>query len=138
MESHYHAIVWIDHHEAKIFHFNATDVDGTTIRSSDPHQHLHHKANTRDSGHAPVDKEFLKHVADAVAHAGAVLITGPANAKKELAAYIERERPDLAKRISGVETLDHPTDGALVAFARTFFKADDRMRSQSHPTGARS
>ncbi len=98
MESHYHAIVWIDHHEAKIFHFNATDVDGTTIRSSDPHQHLHHKANTRDSGHAPVEQEFLKHVADAVAHAGAVLITGPANAKKELAAYIERERPDLAKR----------------------------------------
>jgi hypothetical protein len=43
----------------------------------------------------------------------------------------EQERSDLFKRISGVETLDHPTDGALVAFARRYFKADDRMRSQT-------
>jgi hypothetical protein len=31
-----------------------------------------------------------------------------------------------------VEALDHPTDGALVAFARSFFKADDRMHPQRH------
>ena len=27
MTTHYHAVIWIDHHEARIFHFNATDVD---------------------------------------------------------------------------------------------------------------
>ena len=61
------------------------------------------------------------------------LITGPASAKNELASYIRQENPDLAQRISGVEAMDHPTDGALVAFARKFFKADDRMHSQTHP-----
>lgn len=34
MQPHYHAIVWIDHHEAKIFHFDSTGIDSTTVRSS--------------------------------------------------------------------------------------------------------
>jgi stalled ribosome rescue protein Dom34 len=130
MSQHYHALVWIDHHEAKVFHFDATDVEHTTVHSSHPHQHLHHKANSGDSGHAPVDKGFLERVAECIAQAGAVLITGPASAKTELAAHIGRTSPELAKRISGVEPMDHPTDGELVAFARSFFKADDRMHSQ--------
>jgi stalled ribosome rescue protein Dom34 len=132
MTEHFHAVVWIDHHEAKIFHFNAMEADATKVRSSHPHQHIHHKANTRGSGHAPVDEGFLERVTQAVMQAGAVLITGPANAKKELAAHIARVHPDLSKRISGVETLDHPSDGELVALARKFFRADDRMHSQLH------
>ena len=132
MSPHYHALVWIDHREAKVFQFDATDVDHTTVRSTHPHQHIHHKANAGDSGHVPLDKEFLKHVAQALATAGAILITGPAGAKTELATFIKQTQPDLAQRISGVEALDHPTDGALVDFARRFFKADDRMHSQQH------
>ena len=132
MSSHYHVLVWIDHREAKVFQFDATDVDRSTVRSTHPDQHLHHKANSGDSGHAPLDKEFLKHVAQALSTAGAILITGPAGAKTELDTYIKQTQPDLAKRISGVEALDHPTDGALVDFARRFFKADDRMHPQRH------
>jgi stalled ribosome rescue protein Dom34 len=130
MGNHYHAIVWIDHQQAKIFHFDSTDSGRTTVRSTHPHQHIHHKANARDSGHAPVDAAFLKNVAEALSGAGAILVAGPASAKTELVAHIEREQPNLFKRISGVETMDHPTDGALVAFARRYFKADDRMHSQ--------
>jgi hypothetical protein len=47
-------------------------------------------------------------------------------------AYIRKHQPHLGERISGVETLDHPSDGALVALARSFFKADDRMHPQQH------
>ena len=93
MGNHYHAIVWIDHQQAKVFHFDSNDADLTTVRSTHPHQHIHHKANARDSGHAPVDATFLKHVAEALSGAGAILIAGPASAKTELAAYIEREQP---------------------------------------------
>jgi stalled ribosome rescue protein Dom34 len=132
MSNHYHALVWIDHREAKVFQFDATDVERTTVRSTHPQQHIHHKANSGDSGHAPVDNEFLNHVTQAISQAGAILIAGPANAKTELAAYIRRQNPDLAKRISGVEALDHPTDGELVSLARKFFKADDRMHPQTH------
>lgn len=130
MSEHYHAIVFIDHREAKIFHFSATEVDGVVVHSHGSGQHLHHKANTVGSGHLGVDKEFLHRIVEALTHTGAILITGPANAKTELKNYIAEHRPDLAKRISAVEALDHPSDGALVALARKHFKADDRMHSQ--------
>ncbi|MEP7243763.1 MAG: translational machinery protein [Gammaproteobacteria bacterium] len=132
MSTHYHALVWIDHREAKVFHFNATDVESNVVHSTHPDQHIHHKANSGDSGHAAVDNNFLKHVCEAVAQAGAILITGPANAKTELVSYIKRTQPALAEKISGVETVDHPTDGTLVALGRTFFNADDRMHAQTH------
>jgi len=134
MSEHYHAIVWIDHREAKIFHFNATDVDRVVLHSQISGQHLHHKANTTGSGHLGVDKEFFHRVVEALTHTGALLITGPANAKTELKNYIDQQRPELAKRISGVEALDHPSDGSLVAFARKYFNADDRMHLQTQKT----
>jgi hypothetical protein len=34
------------------------------------------------------------------------------------------------KSIVGVETVDHPSDGQLVAYARRYFKAEDRMLPQ--------
>jgi len=131
MSHHYYALVWIDHREAKVFHFNATEAESALIRSTHPDQHLHHKANSGDSGHAPVDKEYLRHVTAELAQAGAILITGPAGAKKELASYIEQHAPALAQKISGIETLDHPTDGVLLAHGRKFFHVDDRMHERS-------
>ena len=130
MQDHYHAIVWIDHREAKIFHVSASDVDRLVVYSHGGGQHLHHKANSGDSGHLGVDKEFFARVVGALTHTGSILITGPANAKTELQRYMTEHRPDLAKRISAVEALDHPSDGALVALARKFFRADDRMHAQ--------
>jgi hypothetical protein len=126
----YHALVWIDHQQAKVFFFNAEESETEVIHSTHPHQHLHHKANSGDSGHALVDKAFLKLVTQAISKAGALLITGPANAKVELVAYVKEHNPMLAERISAVETIDHPTDGQLIAHGRQFFKADDRMHSQ--------
>jgi stalled ribosome rescue protein Dom34 len=132
MTNHYHALVWIDHQTAKVFHFNADANETTVVHSTHAHQHLHHKANSGDSGHAPVDKEFLERVATAIAHSGAILIVGPASAKTELNTHLKHAHPAIAAKISAVETLDHPTDGQLLAHARHFFKADDRMRSQIH------
>ena len=129
MTNHYHALVWIDHQVAKVFHFNAEVSDLSTVNSTHPHQHLHHKANSIDSGHAPVDKEFLEKVTQSVAHAGAILIVGPASAKTELHTHIRHLHPQIAAKISAVETVDHPTDGELLAHARRFFVADDRMRT---------
>ena len=129
MNIHYHVIVWIDHQQAKIFEVTMDESERVVLHSTHPHQHLHHKANSGDSGHVPVDTAFLRIVTAALSKAGAILITGPASAKTELAAYIKADHPELFKKISGVEALDHPTDGALVAFARRFFKSDDRMHS---------
>ena len=130
MSTHYHAVVWIDHKLAKVVHFNTDSSEPVVVHSSDPHQHLHHKSNSIDSGHAPIDKKFLERVAEAIAHSGAILVVGPASAKTELLTYLNRAHPAVAARISAVEPMDHPTDGQLLAHARHFFKADDRMRAQ--------
>ena len=131
MSSHYHAIVWIDHREARVFHFNASDVDRLVLHPDNPTRHIHHKANTIGSGHAPEDQQYLQHVTEAIGDAGAVLITGPANEKTELVKHIERHAPLLKAKIAGVETVDHPTDGQLVAHARTYFKADNQASHRS-------
>jgi hypothetical protein len=124
MSSHYHAVVWIDHHEARVFHFNVSEMDRIVLHPDNPTRHIHHKANSIGSGHAAEDHAFLQHVADAIADAGAVLITGPANAKTEFVKHIESHVPGLKGKIAGVETVDHPSDKELVAHARKYFKAD--------------
>jgi stalled ribosome rescue protein Dom34 len=125
--SHYHAVVWIDHREARVFHFSPTEIDKLTLRPDHPTKHIHHKAGSIGSGHATADHEFLHAVAQSVADAGAILLTGPGKAKNELAAHIEQHDPKLKKLIAGIETVDHPSDGELVAHARKYFKAEDRM-----------
>ena len=125
--SHYHAVVWIDHREAKIFHFNASDVEKLVLHSDKPTKHIHRRANSIGSGHIGADQDFLHAVAHAVADAGAVLITGPADAKHELMRHIEKHDPAIKKIVAGVETVDHPSDKQLVAHARRYFKAEDRM-----------
>ena len=121
MSNYFHALVWIDHREAKVFHFDADHVREVVVRNSHAHQNLHHKANSGDSGHVAVDKEYLRRVVAEIATAGAILIVGPGGAKTELRTFAERDRPDVASKISAVETLDHPTDGQLLAFGRKFF-----------------
>jgi stalled ribosome rescue protein Dom34 len=130
MSKHHHAVVWIDHKQAKVVHFNSDASELVTVHSSNPHQHLHHKANSIDSGHAPVDKKYLERVAEAIAQSGAVLVVGPGSAKTEFHTFVSHAHPATAAKISAVETMDHPTDGQLLAHARHFFKADDRMRAQ--------
>jgi stalled ribosome rescue protein Dom34 len=130
MSAHYHAVIWIDHREARIFHVNPSEVDKLVVRPHDPTRHIHHKANAIGSGHAAEDQDYLHHVVAAVADAGAILITGPANAKTELVKHIHHHDPAVMQRIVGIETVDHPSDGALVAHARTYFKASDLMQPQ--------
>jgi stalled ribosome rescue protein Dom34 len=132
MSEHYHAIVWIDQREARIFHFNESAAERVIVRSHLAGRHLQHKANTTGSAHHGVDRDFLQRVTAELTHTGAILITGPANAKLELKGFLVEHHPALAQRISGVEPLDHPSDGALLALARKFFKADDRMHPQTH------
>jgi stalled ribosome rescue protein Dom34 len=129
MTNHFHALVWTDHRLAKVFHFNGETNETTLVQSTHPHEHLHHKASSGDSGHAAVDKDFLERVAQSVTRAGAILIVGPGSAKTELHTHIKQAHPQMAAKISAVETVDHPTDGELLAHGRRFFVADDRMRS---------
>lgn len=121
MQHHYHAIVWIDHSEAKVFHIGLTGTDLIALHPKFETRHIHHKANTIGSGRAHEDKGLMKEVADAVSDAGEILIVGPAQAKTELATYL-REHTRIGARIVGVEAVDHPTDNQIVAYAKKHFR----------------
>ena len=127
---HHHAVIWIDHHEARVFQFSAMEVERLVLHPDHPTRHIHHKANAIGSGHAAEDHNFFQAIVGAVADSGAVLITGPGNAKNALVTHIDKNSPRLMKIIAGVETVDHPTDAQLVAHARHYFKVEDRMTPQ--------
>lgn len=127
-QAHYHAVAWLDHREARIFHFNADDFTRAIVRGND--QHLHHKAGVIGSGHAGGDPKFFAAAAKALEPAKEILVIGPGAAKNEFRAYLAAANPQLDKRVVAVETFDHPTDNQVVAHARKFFAAADRMRSR--------
>ena len=58
-----------------------------------------------------------------------VLIVGPASAKDKFVKFVHENHGPLGSKIVGVETADHPTGGEIVAHARSYFKASDRMGS---------
>ena len=128
--SHSHAVVWIDHKEARVFHFNAEDASKTVVHAHDASRQVHHKANVTGSGHAADDPKFLHAVVETLRSAHEVLILGPAGTKTALFKHIGAHDPDMVSRIVGVESSDHPTDGEVVAHARRFFAAADRKTPQ--------
>jgi hypothetical protein len=47
---------------------------------------------------------------------------GPSTAKLDFSRYLHKHDPALEARIVGIETVDHPSDGQLVAYARKYFE----------------
>ena len=125
--SHYHALVWIDHKEAHVMHISPDDVEKSVIQPHKPHHKLHSRVGTLGSGRAPESQDYYHQVAEALAGATEILVVGPAQAKLELIKHIHAHHPAMVDKVVGVETIDHPSDGQLVAYARKYFVAKDRM-----------
>ena len=66
MPTHFHAIVWIDHSQAKTFHVGLSGDDEMILHPRLPTRHLHHKANSIGSGHASPVHDYLQAVAETV------------------------------------------------------------------------
>ncbi len=125
---HYHAIVRLDHSQARVFSFNPDEVDEMRVLSHPPHRQMHHKAGTIGSGKSEEDHAFFHTITAALDQAGEVLVVGPGAAKLHFIRYLHRYDPALEPKLVGVETVDHPTDRQVVAYARKYFRAADRMR----------
>jgi stalled ribosome rescue protein Dom34 len=125
--SHYHAVVWLDHREARVFFFNRDGFDEATVDPNEPHRHLHHRGGSISGKRGREDRDYFRRIVETLSPAQEWLILGPSTEKLELAKYIRAHDADLARRILGVESADHPTDRQIVAHARRFFGAADRM-----------
>lgn len=123
--THARAVLWLDHQDAHLIDFTTTDHRVQLLSSPDAPRKVHHKAGGPGSGHIEPNREYFDDLADHVAAIGQVLVTGPGTAKVEFERFLTDRRPDARAHVIGVETLDHPSDGELLAFARTYF---DRLQ----------
>ncbi|MGC2783093.1 MAG: translational machinery protein [Roseiarcus sp.] len=131
MVDHYHAVVWIDHKRARVFHFNVDEADKTVVRD-----HIVRDLHSREprTGHRiDENRPFFEDVAKTIADAGAILIVGPAQEKDLFAKFLAAKHPAIRTHVEGVEKADHPTDGELLDHARRYVKAADHMRPQIDP-----
>jgi stalled ribosome rescue protein Dom34 len=124
-----HAVVWADHHDARILPFDAHRVHSLAVRA-----HVH---PTRQHGSSVrTEHEFLGEVCDAVEGIAQVLVCGSHTALADLRHYVETHRPQVSSRIVGYEVVDHPSDNELVALARRQFDKLGTMGSRSRPSHA--
>ncbi len=128
--SHYHAVVWLDHNEARVMHISPNDVEKSVVYPANPPRHLQRKRGSVSGSRQPEDQLYYHEVVEAFADAQEVLIVGPGHAKLELIKHIHAHDHQIVDRVVGVETVDHPGDGQLVAYARKYFVAKDRMLEQ--------
>jgi stalled ribosome rescue protein Dom34 len=122
-----HAVVWIDHQEARIFHVHPEMADESRVLSPQHRVHRHPKGRGEPRDHPDDAHRFFDDVARRLDGIDSVLIVGPASAKHEFITFAHEKHPHLVSKLVGVETADHPTGGEIVAYARSYFKASDRM-----------
>jgi stalled ribosome rescue protein Dom34 len=125
-----HAAVWIDHKEARIFHIHPDRVEEAMVEAPkhDIHKHPNGAEGIRER---PDDaKRFFHEVARSLDVTDSVLVVGPSTAKLEFFRYVHEHDRALERKIVGIETVDHPTDGQIIAYARKYFKLGERIQSQ--------
>ncbi len=125
MSSH-HTAVWLDHNDARIFHLTSDGPDDpivhAVVTSPTAHTKLHRKLGSDDGHRAPESQPYYHAIALALADADEVLVLGPATAKQALIAHARMHDPQLAARLVGVETVDHPTDRQIAALVRRYYE----------------
>lgn len=110
-----HAVVWLDHHEAKIclLHEEDAGFEERHVRAAhhaSDRQHVHHGERAPRGRRPPLLDDVLKQLADC----DEVLAVGPASAKDELARYAKEKHGDVAKKMSPEpRRRDDPTSGRL-------------------------
>ncbi len=125
--SHVHSVIWLDHREAKVIGFSADDVQKVIVRHHGGHRQVHHRSGSVGAGHSAEDTKFFDEIVAAAGDSPEVLLVGPGQAKVALRRYIDTHLPVFARRVVGVEALDHPSEGELLTFARKYFVKIDQM-----------
>ena len=123
----YHACVWIDQRQAKVFEIASGKTEQVTLNDPRPRHHLHRKGDQTGLSVIEMDHSLLEAVGKSLGKAKAILIVGPGKAKAVLAGYLHEHFPDVARRIWEIRPSDQPTDAQVVASAREYFHSAERM-----------
>jgi stalled ribosome rescue protein Dom34 len=127
MTLHAGSAVWIDHHEARVFHVSPVGFDESVVKAPAHHVHRHPKGATDEHHHPDDMHHFFADVAKALDSAEKILLVGPSTAKLQFLRYLHKQAPALESRVVGIETADHPTDRQFIAHIKHHFGITDRI-----------
>lgn len=121
------AVVWLDHTTAQVIHFDkdASESESLKTHSTHPHPRQNHgdsRANEDDNS------RFYADIANALADSQQILVVGPAEEKHAFVKHLTSKVPAVAGKIKAVETVDHPSDSQLLAYARKHFVSAGGMQ----------
>ena len=97
--AHFHAVIWIDHREARVFHFNPHEADKLVLHADNPNRHVHHHRAGAD--HVGLHEVRHSHCGDDDVRAAAMR-GHIARAALEAVAYQTRDVLEAMERDSGV------------------------------------
>lgn len=114
------AVVWLDHAKAVIIHFDKDAAESESLKTHSTHPHPH---QSHGDTHASEDdnSKFFNDIAHVLADSEQILVVGPAAEKNVFMKHLESKFAAIAAKVKGVETVDHPSDGQLLAHARKVF-----------------
>jgi hypothetical protein len=102
-------------------------VDETTILSPQHLIHRHPKGREEAKEHPDDAKRFFQEATRFLEGTDAILIVVPSSAKLEFLRYVQDRDHKLQARVAGIESVEHPTDGEIVAYAKRDFIGRERM-----------
>lgn len=114
----FHAVVWMDHHEAHVLMFDREHAQAQRIHSRSHHKH---------QGKVGDAVAFYQAINQSLQQVHEVLLTGPGMARQEFRAWCQQHQAHTAKAIVDSIASDHPSDAQLVALAKQYFKKFDVM-----------
>jgi len=114
----FHAVVWMDHHEAHVLMFDREHVESQRVKSRSHHKH---------QGKGGDASAFYADVAQALQGVHEVLLTGPGATRNAFRDWCQTHAKAAAGVIVDSIASDHPSDKQLVALARQYFKKFDAM-----------
>lgn len=116
-----HAVVWLDQAEAHVIHFTRDAAESETIKTTSQHK----KAGVVSNNRAEEDTTYLDEVIAALTEAKQILIVGPGQEKLTFMRHLTKSHGDTADKVVSVETVDHPNNAELLAYARKYFSKDN-------------
>jgi len=119
--AHTRAVVWVDSREAKVFSFDAEDVEKKRVKADAPRRHVRHSGSVGE-GKGRDNREYFEAIlAEVEATLDDVegwMIAGPDGARQDFEKYVRGHAETLAQKLETAEAMDQLDDERLLAIAR--------------------
>lgn len=116
-------VVWLDTKDARIFTMQDSGVQKTRFRRGEMGRATHHKKDTHEDSNS---ENFYKDLAKKLKRADHLLIMGPGDTKVHFKTHLDKYQANsLAKKVIGVENIEHLTEKEIMATANKFFKSNN-------------